>query len=125
MGKKINKKADGSGSAHIALHELHYDDPDFGQSVISAGSEIPEGVFTEEQLAVLVGKRAVAPPAGTVSAKAEVATSDDLDEITGTAGDDGLGDEGGEGDETEKTEDDKKTAAPPAGPKLKTGKAKK
>lgn len=117
MAKKT-KTAQESSNAHVALHEIHYHDPDFGPSVVSVGDEIPDGLFDEDQLARLVGKRAVRPPAGSAPVARPEATGADLDAVTGQGDDsDGLGDDGGDA-ATGKT-----TAATP-GPAVKSKKKK-
>lgn len=94
------KKVDAGPGDYIARHELHLGDPDgLGKNIIPVGGVVPLDAFDEETLERMVAKGSVAaPPASKkAAAKAEAsATREDLDEITGTAGDDGLGDEGGD-----------------------------
>ena len=88
--KKVAQPGD-----HIALHQLHLGDTDgLGPTVIGVGEPVPEGTFTDAELARLVAKKAIqAPPGSASKVKAEGASRDDLDKITGTDGDDGLGDD--------------------------------
>lgn len=79
---------------HIALHELHLGDTDgLGPTVIRVGEPVPDGAFDATELARLIAKKAIqAPPGSAKAVKAAGASREDLDDITGTAGDDGLGD---------------------------------
>ena len=96
--KKVAQPGD-----HIALHELHLGDVDGlgDKTVIGVGEPVPDGTFGPDELEALVAKKAIqAPPKSAKQVRAEAeagASRDALDDITGTAGDDGLGDgDGGE-----------------------------